>query len=90
MNSNIGAPSQSSSDNSSSDDGLQLMNDLEAINAEQKAILRMRANNNLLIVHYHNQQNNQVTHGGSIPCHIIIHRDCESVDRNLFNDYFFR
>ncbi|KAK3218800.1 hypothetical protein Dsin_012770 [Dipteronia sinensis] len=31
---------------------------------------------------------NQVTHGGSIPSHIVINRDQESTNRSLFNDYF--
>ncbi|XP_075507570.1 uncharacterized protein LOC142544402 [Primulina tabacum] len=33
-------------------------------------------------------QEQEVTHGGSIPGHIVIHRDREIADRNLFNDYF--
>ncbi|KAJ0020957.1 hypothetical protein Pint_32473 [Pistacia integerrima] len=64
MNINIGSPSHLLSSNSSSFsdneyDDVQLMNDLEAIDAEQEAIIRMRANNNLLLIHYLNQQNNQ-------------------------------
>ncbi|XP_075499908.1 uncharacterized protein LOC142538477 [Primulina tabacum] len=33
-------------------------------------------------------QEQEVTHGGSIPGHIVIHRDRKIADRNLFNDYF--
>ena len=29
-----------------------------------------------------------MTYGCSIPGHIVINRDQESADRNLFNDYF--
>ncbi|KAK2657985.1 hypothetical protein Ddye_011037 [Dipteronia dyeriana] len=37
---------------------------------------------------YLNQHNNPVPCGGSIPGHIVINRDRESVDRRLFYDYF--
>ncbi|XP_031264317.1 uncharacterized protein LOC116122631 [Pistacia vera] len=93
MNFNFGGPSHLSSSNSSSFsdneiDDEELMNDLEAIDAEQEAIIRMRANNNLLLLRYLNQQNNQVIHRGSIPGHRVINRNWETVDRNLFNNYF--
>ncbi|KAK2659140.1 hypothetical protein Ddye_005673 [Dipteronia dyeriana] len=39
---------------------------------------------------YLNQQNNPMTHGGSIPGHIVINRDRKSVDRHLFYDYFVK
>ena len=67
---------------------MQLINDIEAINAEQQAIVRMRANNDLLLVHYLNQQNNQGIRRGSIPGHVVIVPDWENADHNLFNDYF--
>lgn len=86
MNSNIGNPSYFSSSNSSSDDD----DDIEMINliAEEEAICRVIANNNMIIDYLLNQQNNQVIHGGSIPGHVVIQRDRENADRNLFNDYF--
>ncbi len=64
------------------------MNDVEAINVDQEAIICMRANNNLFLVHYLNQQNNQGIRRGSIPGHVVIVRDRENADHNLFNDYF--
>ncbi|XP_031261141.1 uncharacterized protein LOC116119340 [Pistacia vera] len=93
MNFNFGGPSHLSSSNSSSFsdneiDDEELMNDLEAIDVEQEAILRMRANNNLLLLHYLNQQNNQVIRRGPNPGHRVINRNRETADRNLFNDYF--
>ncbi|KAH9723753.1 nuclease [Citrus sinensis] len=48
----------------------------------------MTANNNICMVHYLNQLNNKVIHGGSVTGHITINRDLEMTDRNLFNDYF--
>ncbi|XP_075499122.1 uncharacterized protein LOC142537496 [Primulina tabacum] len=38
---------------------------------------------------YINQQVNEGTRRGSIPGHVVIRRDREIADRNLFNDYFF-
>ncbi|KAL5579011.1 hypothetical protein UlMin_011453 [Ulmus minor] len=55
---------------------------------QQQVIIRMRANNNLLLAHYLNQQNNQGIRRGSIPGHVVINRDWENADHNLFNDYF--
>ncbi|KAK2655866.1 hypothetical protein Ddye_008918 [Dipteronia dyeriana] len=90
MNLNVGGPSHFSSlsfdDNN--EDEVQLTVDFEAIAAEQGAIIKRHANIHLRIDQYLNQQNNQVTHGGSILGHIVINRDMESVDRNLFNYYF--
>ena len=74
MNFNVEGPSHfvsSSSDN----DELQLMADLEAIYAEQETIIKQHANIQQAIDQYLNQQNNQVTHEGSIPSHIVINRD---------------
>lgn len=34
------------------------------------------------------QQEQDIKHGGSIPGHVVIHRDREIADRNLYNDYF--
>ncbi|XP_020245164.1 protein ALP1-like [Asparagus officinalis] len=78
--------SSSFSDNEIEDE--QLIDDIEAIDAEREAVFRIRNNNNLLMAYYINQQNNQVIRGGSIPGHIVINRDRENADRNLFNDYF--
>ena len=95
MNFNIGSSSQhlsysSSSSNSDveNDDDVNLINDIEAINAHEEAIISMTAKINICMVHYLNQLNNKVIHGGSVTGHIIINHDHEMADRNLFNDYF--
>ncbi|KAL9450005.1 hypothetical protein AB3S75_011859 [Citrus x aurantiifolia] len=95
MNFNIGSSSQhlsyfssSSNSNSEKDDDIILINDIEVINAHEEAIMSMIANNNICMVHYLNQLNNKVIHGGSVTGHITINRDREVTDRNLFNDYF--
>ncbi|KAH9780955.1 nuclease [Citrus sinensis] len=92
MNFNIGSSSQhlsySSNSDGENDDDVNLINDIEAINAHEEAIISMTAKNNICMVHYLNQLNNKVIHGGSGTGHITINRDREMVDRNLFNDYF--
>ncbi|KAK3225276.1 hypothetical protein Dsin_005138 [Dipteronia sinensis] len=55
------------------------MADLEGIDAEQEAILAQ---------HVSQSTKQPVTIGSSIPSHIVINRDRESVDRRLFYDYF--
>ena len=64
------------------------MANLEAIDSEQDAIIAQHCNIQKVISQYLNQQNNLVTHGGSIPCHIVINQDREGVDRHLFYGYF--
>ncbi|KAL9422635.1 hypothetical protein AB3S75_034835 [Citrus x aurantiifolia] len=95
MNFNIGSSSQhllysSSSSNSDveNDDDVNLINDIEAINVHEEAIISMTSNNNICMVYYLNQLNNKVIHNGSVTGHLIINRDREMASRNLFNDYF--
>ncbi|KAL5576009.1 hypothetical protein UlMin_017708 [Ulmus minor] len=94
MNFNVGGPSHlqysisSSSSDSENDDEVRFLNHLQGFDTQAEVITRMCDNNNRLWAHYIAQQNNQVTHGGSIPGHIVINRDRENADRNLFTDYF--
>ena len=87
MNYNIGNPSCFSFSSSSSDDD-DIANVINDLTAEEEAISQAIANNNMIIEFHLRQQNNRVTHGGSIPGHVVINRDRENADRNLFNDYF--
>ncbi|XP_062113995.1 uncharacterized protein LOC133825007 [Humulus lupulus] len=81
MNSHYGSSSYlaSSSSSSSSDDD-DYYDDLE-----KQVVCQITANNNFCIAQY---QNNEESHKGSIPGHIVVNRDRENADRNLFNDYF--
>ncbi|KAL5546655.1 hypothetical protein UlMin_006342 [Ulmus minor] len=94
MNFNVGGPSHlqysisSSSSDSENDDEVRFLNHLQEFDTQAEVITRMCDNNNRLWAHYIAHQNNQVTHGGSIPGHIVINRDRENADRNLFTDYF--
>lgn len=54
----------------------------------QEAITHLDTNNNRFINYYLNQQNNQVTHGVSILGYIMINRDQDTTDHNLFINYF--
>ncbi|XP_062086372.1 uncharacterized protein LOC133792481 [Humulus lupulus] len=76
MNSYPGSSSYLSS--SSSDD--DYYDDIE-----MQVVGQITANNNFCIAQH---QKNKGSHRGSIPGHIVINRDRESADRNLFNDYF--
>ena len=73
---------------SSSENEHTLVNALVAIEEEEEAIIQAIGSNNMMIARNVYHQNEQVIHGGSIPGHIIINRDCEAADRNLFEDYF--
>ena len=90
MNSDIRYTSILSSTTSSSDDDddLSVTTNITDIEASEEAIYRAISNNNMILASYFNQQNNQVTHGGSIPGHVMIYRDREIADRSLFDDYF--
>ncbi|XP_062075839.1 uncharacterized protein LOC133779962 [Humulus lupulus] len=67
-----------SSSSSSSDD--DYYDDLE-----NQVVCQITANNNFCITQH---LNNDGSHRGSIPGHIVINHDRENADRNLFNDYF--
>ncbi|XP_073038077.1 uncharacterized protein [Primulina eburnea] len=66
-----------------------LVNDAEAIDKEiQGAVVSHIHTPNMMMHAYINQQVNEGTRRGSISCHVVIRRDREIADRNLFNDYF--
>ena len=46
------------------------------------------ANNNLIMAYLNQEDNNQVSHGGSIPSHRVIYRGRADAERNLWADYF--
>ena len=64
------------------------MKNIAEINATEEVIYHAISNENMILANYFNQQNNRVTHGGSIPVHVVINRDQEIADHNLFIDYF--
>ena len=94
MTSNIGESSQFSSSSSSSfsesdhDEESQLLMDLDRIDAEQEAIMSCISDTNHMLVNYFTQQHIQKSSGGSISGRAVIHRDRESANRRLFEDYF--
>ena len=59
----------------------------KTIEREQQIAVNLFINNNRLI-HQLNQENNHVSHCGSIIGHAVIFRDRENGHRNLYNDYF--
>ena len=85
MNYNIDGPSYqsySTSSSSSDEDNYE-----QVFASSRNALCATIARNNSVIAHYLIEQQKQETHGGSIPGHIVINRDRENVDHNLFNDY---
>ncbi|KAK2650991.1 hypothetical protein Ddye_018480 [Dipteronia dyeriana] len=89
MNFNIGGPSNLSSSSSSSDEEEEaILVALGAMDAEEEEMIAQYGQFQHAMAQYLNQQNNPVRRGGSIPGHIVINRDRESVDRRLFYDYF--
>ena len=80
MNFNIGGPSNYEIGNSSSYSS--------SSDSEDETIQRIIHNNNTIMELCLAQLNNQRTHGGSVPGHVVINRNREAADRNLFNDYF--
>ena len=80
MNFNIGGPSNYEIGNSSSSSS--------SSDSEDEILQRIIHNNNTIMELCLAQLNNQRTHGGSVPGHVVINRNREAADRNLFNDYF--
>ena len=80
MNFNIGGPSNYEIGNSSSSSS--------SSDSEDETLQRIIHNNNTIMELCLAQLNNQRTHGGSVPGHVVINRNREAADRNLFNDYF--
>ncbi|XP_073271491.1 uncharacterized protein [Primulina huaijiensis] len=86
MNSSSGSSSLSDNEDDITN---YLVNDAKAIDEEiQGAIVTHIHTRNMMMHTYINQQLNEGTRRGSIPCHVVIRRDREIADRNLFNDYF--
>ncbi|KAK2638371.1 hypothetical protein Ddye_026169 [Dipteronia dyeriana] len=89
MNFNIGDLSNLSSSSSSSDEEEEeILATLGVMDVEEEQMLAQYGQFQQAMAQYLNQQNNPVPCGGSIPGHIVINRDWESVDRRLFYDYF--
>ncbi|KAK2652897.1 hypothetical protein Ddye_012753 [Dipteronia dyeriana] len=89
MNFNIGGPFNLLGSSLSFDEKEKgILADLDAIDAEEEEMFAQHVQFQQVMAQYLNQQNNPVTHRGSIPSHIVINRDRESVDRCLFYDYF--
>ncbi|KAL5811204.1 hypothetical protein ACOSQ4_027772 [Xanthoceras sorbifolium] len=83
----------SSSSSSDSEDELyltpMLQAHIQAIHAQQSALILIYANNNLLMAYHLNQEeNNQSTSGGSILGRRTIYRLRADAERNLLADYF--
>ena len=74
-----------SSSSSDDDESMEIIN---SIDDEEEAIYLAISNNNSAIQFLLNQQDNSVTHGGSVPGRSFIYRDRESAHFRLFNDYF--
>ena len=88
MSYNVGASNASSSEEEEyplfpvANDPDDTANDLD-----ETAISIMIQNNNMIIAHGINMRRRQSIHGGSIPGHIVINRDREAADNNLYDDY---
>ncbi|XP_062080314.1 uncharacterized protein LOC133785068 [Humulus lupulus] len=80
MNSHYGSSSYLASSPSSLND-----DDDYYDNLEKQVVCQITANNNFCIAQ---PQNNEGSHMGSILGHIVVNRDRENANRNLFNDYF--
>ncbi|XP_073280619.1 uncharacterized protein [Primulina huaijiensis] len=78
----ISSSSYSLSDN---EEDIQFFENLQN---RSNAILTIISREQNLVASYIIQQEEEVTHGGSIPGNIFIRRDREIADRKLFNDYF--
>ena len=89
MNFNIGGPSNFNMESSSSSSSSSSSDSDEFSAMEEQIIQQIIRNNNMIAEICATQLNNQPTRGGSIPGHVVIIRDREAADHNLFNDYFF-
>ncbi|KAH7672226.1 hypothetical protein IHE45_09G041200 [Dioscorea alata] len=81
MNYNIGGTSNTENNilsSSSSDDD----------DMEEDAMHRVIQNNNMILELTSSHLNNRRSHGGFIPGHVVINRDREATNCNLWNDYF--
>jgi len=73
------------SSSSSSSPSSPLISDNEADIEMFKQAIQM---NNYVLQCLQKNQNNDPIRVGSVPGHLVINRDCESADNNLFLDYF--
>lgn len=58
------------------------------MNATKEVFCHAISNRNIILANYLNQQSNELTHCGSTPNHVMINREQETLDYNLFIDYF--
>ncbi|XP_074589601.1 uncharacterized protein LOC141845444 [Curcuma longa] len=71
----------SNSSSSSSEDD-------EIFEAHRRLVTQAIFHNNQVILNHLREESNKGKHRGSIPGHIVINRNREAADCNLFNDYF--
>ncbi|XP_042425915.1 uncharacterized protein LOC122013754 [Zingiber officinale] len=62
--------------------------DDDIFEAHRRLITQAIYRNNQVILKHLSEESNKGKHQGSIPGHIVINRNREAVDRNIFNDYF--
>ncbi|XP_073030813.1 uncharacterized protein [Primulina eburnea] len=78
----------SASSSSSDEFDSHVQDQFGSINETENLLGSLATNNTILAASYAEQHEVEVKHGGSILGHIVIPRDRELADRNLFNDYF--
>ncbi|XP_039133816.1 uncharacterized protein LOC120270816 [Dioscorea cayenensis subsp. rotundata] len=93
MSYNIGGPSNTennilSSSSSDDDDNDNMLWMYDLFSMEEDAMHRVIQNNSMVLELTLSHLNNCRSHGGSIPGHVVINRNQEAADRNLWNDYF--
>ncbi|CAH9105097.1 unnamed protein product [Cuscuta epithymum] len=69
------------------DDALA-MNTITQLDEEEEIMMVALKNNNMTISHCIGELNTPIRHGGSVHGHVVIDRDREMGDHNLFMDYF--
>ncbi|XP_042387806.1 uncharacterized protein LOC121979893 [Zingiber officinale] len=62
--------------------------DDDIFEAHRRLITQAIYRNNQVILKHLSEESDKGKHQGSIPGHIVINRNREAADRNLFNDYF--
>ncbi|XP_042455767.1 uncharacterized protein LOC122040495 [Zingiber officinale] len=62
--------------------------DDDIFEAHKRLITQAIYRNNQVILKHPSEESDKGKHQGSIPGHIVINRNREAADRNLFNDYF--
>ncbi|KAK4725282.1 hypothetical protein R3W88_028061 [Solanum pinnatisectum] len=88
MNFNLGDCSNNNDEDFSSSSSSSLdLNFFPSTEHHDNLINQLRMNNYMFQQVLQNHTN-EVFIGGSIPGHVVINRDCEAADDNLFRDYF--